>query len=67
MRVGKSVAATSERDAAADAHADDEADRQRERHDDARVPAHAAHEREFERVTAAHEVLLILSAMGKSL
>ena len=40
-RVGKSVAATSERDAAADAPADDEADRQRERHDDARVPARA--------------------------
>ena len=40
-RVGKSVAATSERDAAADAPADDDADRQRERHDDARVPARA--------------------------
>ena len=40
-RVGKSVAATSERDAAADAPAEDEADRQRERHDDARVPARA--------------------------
>ena len=39
LRVGKSVAATSERDAAADAHADDEADRQRERHDDGRAIA----------------------------
>ncbi len=41
LRAWESVAATSERDAAADAPADDEADHQRERHDDARVPARA--------------------------
>ena len=63
-RVGKSVAATSERDAAADAPADDEADRQRERHDDARVPALP---RTVKGQRARMKPAFTLSAVGKSL